>query len=345
MWKERPLCQESKLKMPRQQWNRSRMILERLNRRDWQPLTLKHYFRRCWMPSEIVWEIIQVPTMGRMGRTRMMMEKILRGASLAKMTNPAGWTAQCLNMILHRMECFRQKQMKLDQSMHPHWGDAANYFSERDMEYGTMELKVPAVVQPQTPDDAASSLPTTFCEPMETLDSVPWNLQIPQVTSRPGSSRMRLGLQEPHTQRQSVLPSGLHARLVTDSEIKAHWTHKLSPLHIASQANCQIEIGFRGRHSDLSTVARAINRQIGIYDNVSILNAIPAPILLCVSFYVISVTKLWDMIIRLCMCKGRIGHATFLNFNSHCLTTDVRDIILPVTVTWDNSNWIADKTH
>jgi len=212
-------------------------------------------------------------------------------------------------------------------------------------EYGMTELKVPAVVQPQTPDDAASSLPTTFCEPMETLDSVPWNLQIPQVTSRPGSSRMRLGSQKPHTQRQSVLPSGLHARLGTDSEINAHWTHKLSPLHIESQANYQIEIGFRGRHSDLSTVARAINRQIGIYDNVSILNAIPAPILLCVSFYMISVTKLWDMIIRLCMCKGRIGHATFLNFNSHCLTTDVRDIILPVTVKWDNSNWIADKTH
>ena len=63
-------------------------------RRDWQPPHLKQHWRRCWMPSEIAWAILQVLTMRRMGNTRMMMRKILRGASLVKMTNLAGWWAQ-----------------------------------------------------------------------------------------------------------------------------------------------------------------------------------------------------------------------------------------------------------
>jgi len=79
-----------------------------------------------------------------------------------------------------------------------------------------------------------------------------------------------------------------------------------------------------------------MNWQIGICDDVSIWNAIPVPILLRVSFYLISVTKLWDMIIRLCMCKGQIGHANDVDIKSHWLTTNERDIVLPVTIEWDN---------
>jgi len=94
MWKERRLWQGSELKIQRQQLNRCRMIWEMLNRRDWQPPSLKQHLRRCWMPSVIVWASLQVPTMRRMGKTRMMRKKILWGASLAKMTNPAGWWAQ-----------------------------------------------------------------------------------------------------------------------------------------------------------------------------------------------------------------------------------------------------------
>ena len=46
----------------------------------------------------------------------------------------------------------------------------------------------------------------------------------------------------------------------------------------------------------------------------------------------IPVTKLWDMIIRPCMCKGRMGHANVLDSKSYCLTTNELDIIVPVTV-------------
>jgi len=95
--------------------------------------------------------------------------------------------------VQHRMERFRQTQIKLDELRQPGWGDGADYFREQDKKYRTTELKVPAVVQPQTADDAASSEPTTFSEPLETLDSIPGTLQLPQVTSRQGSSHMRLG--------------------------------------------------------------------------------------------------------------------------------------------------------
>jgi len=45
------------------------------------------------------------------------------------------------------------------------------------------------------------------------------------------------------------------------------------------------------------------------------------------------------------MCNGRIGNANVLDFESHWLTTNERDIILPVTVMWDYSNSITDETH
>jgi len=88
-----------------------------------------------------------------------------------------------------------------------------------------------------------------------------------------------------------------------------------------------------------------MNTQVGICDGVSIWNAIPVPILLCVSFYMISVTKLWHMIVCLCMGKGQIGHANVLDIKSCWLTTNECDIVLPVTIKWDNYNSITDETH
>ena len=75
--------------------------------------------------------------------------------------------------VQQRMERFWQQQMKLDEATQPGWEDAADYFREQDRKYGTSELKVPAVVQPQTNDDALPPPPTTFAELMETLDIVP----------------------------------------------------------------------------------------------------------------------------------------------------------------------------
>jgi hypothetical protein len=58
-----------------------------------------------------------------------------------------GWVMGTISKtVQHRMERFWQKQMRLDELTQPGWGDAANYFCERDMKYGTAELKVPAIV-------------------------------------------------------------------------------------------------------------------------------------------------------------------------------------------------------
>jgi len=97
------------------------------------------------------------------------------------------------------MERVRQKSIKLEESTQRGRGDAANILRDKDEKYGTTELKVPAVVQPQTADDAASSAPTTFGELMETLDHIRRRLQMPQVNSRPGCSYMRLGSGKPQT--------------------------------------------------------------------------------------------------------------------------------------------------
>jgi len=121
------------------------------------------------------------------------------GSKLSEDDEPWWVLVTISNTVQYRMEHFRQKQMKLEELTQPGWGDAADYFRERDKKYGTTELNVPAVVQPQTADDAASSVPMTFSEPLETLDSVPRKLQMPQVTSWPGSSHMRLGSQKSQT--------------------------------------------------------------------------------------------------------------------------------------------------
>jgi len=48
--------------------------------------------------------------------------------------------------VQYNMECFRQTQMKLDKFTQPGWGDAADYFRERDEKYGTIHSKVPVVI-------------------------------------------------------------------------------------------------------------------------------------------------------------------------------------------------------
>jgi len=99
--------------------------------------------------------------------------------------------------VQQRMERFRQKRMKLDELTQPGWEDAADYFREQGKKYGTSELRLPAVVQPQTNDDASAPPPTTFGELMESHDIVPGVLQMPQGTSRPRSSHVRLGSVKP----------------------------------------------------------------------------------------------------------------------------------------------------
>jgi len=53
------------------------------------------------------------------------------------------------------------------------------------MRYGTAELKVMAVVNPQINTTAASTSPTTDAEHMQTLDIVQGQLEMLAVTSQP----------------------------------------------------------------------------------------------------------------------------------------------------------------
>jgi len=106
--------------------------------------------------------------------------------------------------VLQRMERFRQKYIKLNEQTQPGWEDTDQYFREWDKKYGTTELRVPAVVQPQKNDDAPAPLPATFGELIDSLDIVPGISQRPQGTSRPGSSHIRLGSVKP--QSQSFIP-------------------------------------------------------------------------------------------------------------------------------------------
>jgi hypothetical protein len=118
-----------------------------------------------------------------------------------------GWVIGTITKtVQQRMQRFRQKQMKLDESTQPGWEDAADYFREQDKKYGTTELRVLAVVEPQTMDDAPAPPPATFGELMKSFDIVPGISQRPQGTSRPGSSHMRLGSVKP--QSQSSIPTG-----------------------------------------------------------------------------------------------------------------------------------------
>jgi len=97
------------------------------------------------------------------------------------------------------MERFRQKQMSMDGLTQPGWRDAADCFHERQMQYWMAELKVPAVVKPQTDNVAAPPSLTTFAEIMETLDNFPRISLMQQGTSRPGCRHMRPGPGKPQS--------------------------------------------------------------------------------------------------------------------------------------------------
>jgi len=123
-----------------------------------------------------------------------------------------GWVMGTLSkMVQHHMESFRQKEMRLDELTQPGWGDTTDYFRERDLKYETTELKVPAVVKPQTDTTAATPSPSPFGELMQVLDIVPGQSQMPQVSSRQGSSQMRLGWEKPQADNYivSLMPNAV----------------------------------------------------------------------------------------------------------------------------------------
>lgn len=91
--------------------------------------------------------------------------------------------------------------MKLAVSTQLGWGDAADYFDERDRKDGWAVLKVPAVVEPQMEEDGAASALLTFGQRPETLDILSEISQMPQGTSQPGCSHRRLHTRKPQSHK------------------------------------------------------------------------------------------------------------------------------------------------
>jgi hypothetical protein len=122
-----------------------------------------------------------------------------------------GWVMGTINKtVQHGMESFRQKQMRLDELTQPGWGDAANYFRERDMTYGTAQLEVPAVVKPQIETTAATLSSITVGQHMQTPEIVRGKSDMAAVASRPGSTQMRLVAEKPQSHKFiSVLSPGM----------------------------------------------------------------------------------------------------------------------------------------
>jgi len=83
--------------------------------------------------------------------------------------------------------------MKLDESTHPGWGDAADYFHRRAKKYAIAEFKIPADIKLKKDELRATPALTTFRNLMVIHDIVPGMLHIPQGTSQSRSLPMRLG--------------------------------------------------------------------------------------------------------------------------------------------------------
>jgi len=175
-----------------------------------------------------------------------------------------GWVMGTITKtVQQRMERFQQKQMKFDELTQLGWEDAADYFRERDKKYGTSESRVPAVVQQRTNDNAPPHPLTTSAELMDSLDIVP---RLSEVTSRPGSSHIRLGSVKLHS--KSSIPSGEPAAEPDSSPLlKATPGEPVSVYPcIWPPANDHIDIGFRRRDGDGSCVCGRIDMQSVILD-------------------------------------------------------------------------------
>jgi hypothetical protein len=120
-----------------------------------------------------------------------------------------GWVlGTTFETVLYCMVRFWQKHMRFDELTQPRRGDRATDFRKRDMKYEMAKFSVSAVVKHQSDRTAATLLPSTFEESMQTLDIATGQLQMPQVTSPPASSPMWLSSEKPQTYKciMSQLP-------------------------------------------------------------------------------------------------------------------------------------------
>jgi len=89
------------------------------------------------------------------------------------------------------------------------------------MMYGTVELKLPAVVNHQIDMIAATPSPTIFGDHKQTLEIVSRYSWMPAVTARPRSSQIRLRSEKPKSHKFILLHSPVtepHSTSIQDTK-------------------------------------------------------------------------------------------------------------------------------
>ena len=132
---------------------------------------------------------------------------------------------------------------------------------------------------------------------------------------------------------------------MTNQDIISCETPKLLALHRTSLANYDTGIGFRWTYRTGSIVICILPVHCVVIDNISPAKVILEPCLLHFSIDLISVTKLWDMIFRLCMSKDRMYHTNIKDSKPSWLTLNPHDIVMPLTLKSECAMYIEDKIY
>jgi len=197
MWIEWLLWQENENMTQRQRLDNSRKKWDMLERQDRHPKSAKKTLQEVSNAIGHSLSDLASSDSKEHGKVKEN-DHVTELGKLSKDDEP-GWVMSTITKtVQHRNESFRQKKMWLEELMQPRWVDAAGNFCERDKNYRTAELKVPAVANPQTDSFAATPSLTTFGLLMQTLDIIPRQAQMLQGTSWAGSCQMRLGAEKPH---------------------------------------------------------------------------------------------------------------------------------------------------
>jgi hypothetical protein len=101
------------------------------------------------------------------------------------------WVVGTINQLVQqRLHTFRAKRIKLEELTASGWEDAEEYFREHNKKYGTAELKVPAIANPNDISTAVETAEaTTFSMFVDNLDQPSTAGKIPSHSR----SYLRLG--------------------------------------------------------------------------------------------------------------------------------------------------------
>jgi len=303
----------------------------------------KRLFRRWWLLSETVWVILHRPTMGRKRNMRTM--KRQSKASRAKMANPASWWAQspkrcsCTSRGFGRRRWYSKNWNNLDVMMqpntsvldissmaHPNWGFQQSFNCNWLMMRWHLHW--------QHLESLWSDLTLTleYCKRCKRLlnqevviiglvresCSRTWVypvLCLPRSPSYHSFIIWSLLISQAFTPANSLPRSSPHKNLI---RMRTWWRLLYQQKNREANWHCWRHI---------------------------LVKATCVPILLYVSIIWISVIKLWDMTICLCMYKSGTHHATDLESKSGCKTANTFDFCLLHSVQWETQSYISDEIY